>query len=61
VKAFDDSKVGVKGLVTGKLEIFENSASEFKLSIPIVDFKDIHNNLARRVEVIGKIQSACHE
>ena len=74
VKAFDDSIVGVKGLVesgvskiprmfhTGKLEISKNSGNESKLSIPIVDLKDIHNiNPARRVEVIGQIQSACHE
>ena len=72
VKAFDDSKAGVKGLVesgvskiprifhTGKLDMGENSTSDSKLSIPIIDFKDIHINQARRVEVIDQIQSACH-
>ncbi|KEH23371.1 2OG-Fe(II) oxygenase family oxidoreductase [Medicago truncatula] len=73
VKAFDDSKVGVKGLVdsgvskiprmfyTRKLEISESTASDSKLSIPIVDLKDIHINPAQRVEVIDQIRSACHE
>ncbi|CAK8536696.1 unnamed protein product [Lathyrus sativus] len=73
VKAFDDSKTGVKGLVesgvskiprifhTGKLDMGENSASGSKLSVPIVDLQDIHINPALRVEVIDQIRSACHE
>ncbi|CAJ2670155.1 unnamed protein product [Trifolium pratense] len=74
VKAFDDSKAGVKGLVesgvskiprifhTGKLDITENSAGdESNLSVPTIDLKDIHNNPALCVEVIDKIRSACHE
>ncbi|PNX93893.1 1-aminocyclopropane-1-carboxylate oxidase-like protein [Trifolium pratense] len=73
VKAFDDSKVGVNGLVesgvtkiprmfhTGKLEITENSGSDSKLSVPIVDLKNIHANPALRVEVIDQIRCACHE
>ncbi|KAK2414114.1 1-aminocyclopropane-1-carboxylate oxidase protein [Trifolium repens] len=74
VKAFDDSKAGVKGLVesgvskiprmfhTGKLDITENSAGDdSKLSVPIVDLKDIHANPALRAEVIDQIRSACHE
>ncbi|KAI5430128.1 hypothetical protein KIW84_034631 [Lathyrus oleraceus] len=73
VKAFDDSKTGVKGLVesgvsriprifhTGKLDIGKNSGSDSKLSVPIIDLKDIDTNLARRIEVISEIRSACHE
>ncbi|KAK2414116.1 1-aminocyclopropane-1-carboxylate oxidase protein [Trifolium repens] len=73
VKAFDDSKAGVKGLVesgvskiprmfhTGKLDIGENTGSDSKLSVPIVDLKDIHANPALRVEVIDQIRSACRE
>ncbi|KAG5002311.1 hypothetical protein JHK87_023383 [Glycine soja] len=75
VKAFDDSKAGVKGLVesgvtkiprmfhSGKLDldIIETSGGDSKLIIPIIDFKDIHSNPALRSEVIGKIRSACHE
>jgi hypothetical protein len=73
VKAFDDSKAGVKGLVesgvskiprmfhTGKLDIGENTGSDSKLSVPIVDLKDIHANPALRVEVVDQIRSACRE
>ncbi|XP_045793012.1 1-aminocyclopropane-1-carboxylate oxidase homolog 12-like isoform X1 [Trifolium pratense] len=73
MKAFDDSKAGVNGLVESgiskipaifhrKLDITENSAGDnSKLSIPIIDLKDIHKDPALRVEVIDKIRSACHE
>ncbi|KAL5100207.1 hypothetical protein RYX36_004534 [Vicia faba] len=73
VKAFDDSKAGVKGLVesgvskiphifhTGKLDISENSASDSNLNVPIVDLQDIQINPTLRAEVIDQITSACHE
>jgi hypothetical protein len=73
VKVFDDSKVGVKGLVesgvtkiphmfhTGKLDITKNLDSDSRLSVPIIDLKDIHANPSLRVEVIDQIRSACHE
>ncbi|XP_027351700.1 1-aminocyclopropane-1-carboxylate oxidase homolog 1-like [Abrus precatorius] len=73
VKGFDDSKAGVKGLVesgvtkiprmfhSGKLDMVETLANDSKLSIPIIDLKDIHKNTNMHAEVIGKIQSACHE
>ncbi|KAK7338998.1 hypothetical protein VNO77_19634 [Canavalia gladiata] len=74
VKAFDESKAGVKGLVEcgvtkiprmfhsdNKLDITEISATDSKLSVPIIDLKDIHNNPSLHEQVIGKIQSACHE
>jgi hypothetical protein len=73
VKAYDDSKVGVKGLVesgvtkiprmfyTRKLDITENLGSDSRLSVPIIDLKDIHANPSSRVEVIDQIRSACHE
>ncbi|KAL2336790.1 hypothetical protein Fmac_011236 [Flemingia macrophylla] len=74
VKAFDDSKAGVKGLVesgvtkiprmfhSGKLNMIETSASDdSKLSVPIIDLKDIHCDPALHTEVIGKIRSACHD
>lgn len=73
VKAFDDSKEGVKGLMesgvskiprifhTGKQNIDENSATNIKFNVPIIDLKDIHNNPVRRVEVISEIRSACCE
>jgi hypothetical protein len=31
------------------------------LSVPIIDFNDIHVNPAQHVEVIDWIQCACHE
>ncbi|WJX76199.1 hypothetical protein P8452_59642 [Trifolium repens] len=73
VKAFDESKVGVKGLVesgvskiprifhTGKLDIAENSGSDSNLSVPIIDLKDIYSNPGLRVEVIDQTRSACQE
>ncbi|XP_004491714.1 1-aminocyclopropane-1-carboxylate oxidase homolog 1-like [Cicer arietinum] len=73
VKAFDDSKAGVKGLVdsgvakiprmfyTKKFDITENLASDSNLSVPIIDFKDVANNPALRVKAIDEIRSACHE
>jgi hypothetical protein len=73
VQAFDDSKVGVKGLVglgvtkishmfyIGNLNNAENLGSDSKLSVPIIDFNDIHVNPAQHVKVIDRIQSACHE
>ncbi|KEH19847.1 2OG-Fe(II) oxygenase family oxidoreductase [Medicago truncatula] len=62
VKAFDDSKLGVRGLMergvtkiprmfySGELNIIENSINNSMLSVPIIDFKDIHIDPSRRVE-----------
>ncbi|KAK7256046.1 hypothetical protein RIF29_29479 [Crotalaria pallida] len=75
VKAFDESKAGVQGLVesgvkkiplmfhSGTLvDTIENSAGdESKLSVPIIDLRDIHNNPALHSEVVTKIRSACRE
>ncbi|XP_061346499.1 1-aminocyclopropane-1-carboxylate oxidase homolog 1-like [Gastrolobium bilobum] len=74
IKAFDDSKAGVKGLVdsgvkkiprmfhSGKfVDTTENSTSDSMLSVPIIDLRDIHNSQALHTEVVTKIQSACHE
>ncbi|KAK7395398.1 hypothetical protein VNO78_15955 [Psophocarpus tetragonolobus] len=73
LKAFDDSKAGVKGLVesgvtkiprmfhSGNLNTIETSPSDSKLSVPIIDLKHIHSDPALHGEVIAKIQSACNE
>ncbi|XP_020224041.1 1-aminocyclopropane-1-carboxylate oxidase homolog 1 [Cajanus cajan] len=73
VKAFDDSKAGVKGLVdsgvtkiprmfhSGKLDIIQTLATDSKLSVPIIDLKDIHCDPVLHAEAIAKIRSACHE
>ncbi|KAJ7979896.1 1-aminocyclopropane-1-carboxylate oxidase-like 1 [Quillaja saponaria] len=71
LKAFDDSKAGVKGLVDagvtkiprmfycGQVNLSETSPSDSKLTIPIIDLKDIYINSVSRTEVIGKRQDAC--
>ncbi|XP_057437069.1 1-aminocyclopropane-1-carboxylate oxidase homolog 1-like [Lotus japonicus] len=73
VKAFDATKLGVKGLVesgvtkiprifnSGKLDITENAPTDSMLNVPIIDLKDIHNNPALRAAVIDQIRSACEE
>ncbi|RDY03863.1 1-aminocyclopropane-1-carboxylate oxidase-like 1, partial [Mucuna pruriens] len=72
VKAFEDSKTGVKGLVDSGVEkiprmfhssidITENVASDSKLSVPVIDLQDIHNNPALLKEAVTKIRSACQE
>lgn len=72
IKAFDDSKAGVKGLVDSGvkqiprmfhsgIDITENIATDSNLSVPVIDLRDIHNNLALREAVVTKIRSACHE
>ncbi|KAG4921649.1 hypothetical protein JHK86_050462 [Glycine max] len=73
VKAFDDSKAGVKGLVesgltkiprmfhSGRLDIIETSVSDSKFGIPIIDLQNIHSYPALHSEVIGKVRSACHD
>ncbi|RZC00308.1 G-type lectin S-receptor-like serine/threonine-protein kinase isoform C [Glycine soja] len=72
IKAFDDSKTGVKGLVDSGvkkiprmflsgIDITENVASDSNLSIPVIDLQDIHNNPALHNEVVTKIRSACQE
>ncbi|KAJ4839528.1 hypothetical protein Tsubulata_048598, partial [Turnera subulata] len=73
LKAFDDTKAGVKGLVDAgvtkipsifKSEQFclkENSGAspEMQLSIPVVDLAGIRENQSSRREIIGKIRDAC--
>ncbi|XP_061374537.1 1-aminocyclopropane-1-carboxylate oxidase homolog 1-like [Gastrolobium bilobum] len=74
VKAFDDSKVGVKGLLDSgvtkiprmfysvdKLDLTETSKSDSKFTVPIIDLQDIHKNSSLHVEVLDKIRSACKE
>ncbi|KAK7395397.1 hypothetical protein VNO78_15954 [Psophocarpus tetragonolobus] len=72
IKAFDDSKTGVKGLVDSGLikiprmfhsgiDIAENVAIDSKLSVPLIDLQDIHNNATLHKAVVTKLQSACQE
>jgi len=71
VKAFDDTKLGVKGLLDSgitkiprmfhheNLDINEISKGDSKLSVPIIDLQDIDTNSSLRSEAVDKIRSAC--
>ncbi|KAK7380259.1 hypothetical protein VNO78_32765 [Psophocarpus tetragonolobus] len=74
VKAFDETKLGVKGLLDSgltkiprmfhhaKLEHHtENKPCDLKLSVPIIDLKDIATNSSLRDEALDKIRRACKE
>ncbi|KAI8024257.1 hypothetical protein LOK49_LG03G01133 [Camellia lanceoleosa] len=74
LKAFDDTKAGVKGLVDSGLSkvprIFinhqpnnQNSADshniELKHSIPVIDLGGIDNDTSGRVEAVERVREAC--
>ncbi|KAJ4847064.1 hypothetical protein Tsubulata_034875 [Turnera subulata] len=68
VKAFDDTKAGVKGLVDAGItkvpRIFHHPLNTFKLasdtkfSIPIIDLKGVHQCSDQRQAIVEKIRSA---
>ncbi|KAF7808566.1 1-aminocyclopropane-1-carboxylate oxidase-like protein 1-like [Senna tora] len=71
VKAFDESKAGVKGVLdsgvkkiprmfhSGNLNLIESSENDSNFTIPIIDLADIHSGI--RCEVVGEIASACEK
>ncbi|BAT84342.1 hypothetical protein LR48_Vigan03g130300 [Vigna angularis] len=72
IKAFDETKTGVRGLVDSGIkkvprmfhsgiDITENIATDSKLSVPLIDLQNIHTNPALRKEAVTKIRSACQE
>ncbi|WVZ15454.1 hypothetical protein V8G54_013020 [Vigna mungo] len=74
LKAFDETKLGVKGLldsgVTKIPRMFyhdkvkdntETTPSDLKFNVPIIDLKDIDTNSYLRVETLDKIRKACKE
>ncbi|KAK7318928.1 hypothetical protein RJT34_03636 [Clitoria ternatea] len=70
VKAFDETKLGVKGLLdSGITKIprmfhcskFDPTPHASNLSVPIIDLKDIGTNSSLRVQVVDQIKSACKE
>ncbi|CAJ1952663.1 unnamed protein product [Sphenostylis stenocarpa] len=74
VKAFEETKLGVKGLVDSGItkipRMFHNAKVEdhtettpndSKFSVPIIDLKDIDTNSSLRVEAVDKIKRACQE
>ena len=67
IKAFDDSKAGVKGLLDSGLKkiprIFYTdklnfNGSDSKLTIPIIDLKGLHGDSVLHAEIVDQIQSA---
>ncbi|XP_057754528.1 1-aminocyclopropane-1-carboxylate oxidase homolog 12-like isoform X1 [Arachis stenosperma] len=72
-KAFEDSKVGVRGLIesgvtkiprmfhSGKLDANETQATAYDSNVPIVDIRDIKSSTTFRAKVIENIRRACHE
>ncbi|KAJ0093137.1 hypothetical protein Patl1_25164 [Pistacia atlantica] len=70
LKAFDDSKAGVKGLldagVTKVPSMFkseqniprEKPANNLQLSIPIVDLLGIHEDPIKQAEIVNKVRNA---
>ncbi|KAJ1433747.1 Oxoglutarate/iron-dependent dioxygenase [Sesbania bispinosa] len=76
VKAFDESKLGVKGLLDSGVtkiprmfhsanldptETLQSDNSNKFNAVPIIDLQGIHTNSSLRGEVLHKIQSACKE
>ncbi|KAJ0093143.1 hypothetical protein Patl1_25168 [Pistacia atlantica] len=74
LKAFDDSKTGVKGLVDSGAakvpRIFideqyepgdKSGSGGCKFTIPIIDFQGIDKDPSLRCEIIGKVGNACEK
>ncbi|KAK7283664.1 hypothetical protein RIF29_13347 [Crotalaria pallida] len=71
VKAFEDSKLGVKGLFDSgvtkiprmfysvNLDSTNSSPSDSNLSVPVIDLQGIHKTSAQLAEVVDKIRSSC--
>nr|XP_027186591.1 1-aminocyclopropane-1-carboxylate oxidase homolog [Cicer arietinum] len=68
MKAFDETKAGVMGLVQRGVtkiprmfysgEFTENSDGNTKLSVPVIDLKNINNDPIHRVEILSQIRTA---
>ncbi|MCE5166635.1 hypothetical protein HAX54_023076, partial [Datura stramonium] len=74
LKAFDDTKAGVKGLVdAGATKIprmfvndqvktyHELNYETLRFEVPIINFEDIDKDSARRAEIIKEISDACEK
>ncbi|KAF2285430.1 hypothetical protein GH714_004344 [Hevea brasiliensis] len=76
LKAFDDTKAGVKGLVDAGVaniphifidnhnqsQIKDNSTSgDHKYTIPIIDLQGIDKDASLRAEIAGKVRDACQK
>ncbi|CAI9776894.1 unnamed protein product [Fraxinus pennsylvanica] len=76
LRSFDDSKIGVKGLVDSGISkiprIFvhddrvkqleeKSNCKKSQLNIPIIDFDRIYEDKARRYEIVEGIRDACEK
>ncbi|KAL5851885.1 hypothetical protein ACOSQ3_007003 [Xanthoceras sorbifolium] len=75
LKAFDDLKTGVKGLVDSGVakvprifihdqqnKLNQNLGSgDCKLTIPVIDFQDVEKDASVRCEIIDKVRNACEK
>ncbi|KAI8002893.1 hypothetical protein LOK49_LG08G00858 [Camellia lanceoleosa] len=74
LKAFDDSKAGVKGLVDAgvtkipRIFIHEKSMLQetdmsiiSQFSVPIIDFEGINKGAAQRGKIINNVRDACEK
>ncbi|KAJ0093387.1 hypothetical protein Patl1_25158 [Pistacia atlantica] len=74
LKAFDDSKIGVKGLVDSGVatvpQMFIHQqekrhnncgSSDSKFSIPIIDFQGIDKDASVRCEIVDRVGNACEK
>ncbi|KAJ9182253.1 hypothetical protein P3X46_006268 [Hevea brasiliensis] len=76
LKAFDDTKAGVKGLVDAGVaniphmfidnhnqsQIKDNSTSgDHKYTIPIIDLQGIDKDASLRAKIVGKVRDACQK
>ena len=75
VKSFDDTKLGVKGLVDAGLTkipwmfieerqttgMITWGSTESPESVPVIDFKDMDKDAAVRTEIIKKVGEACEK
>ncbi|KAK7317821.1 hypothetical protein RJT34_02382 [Clitoria ternatea] len=73
IKAFDETKLGVKGLLdsgvtkiprmfhSSNLDLTHTSETDSNLSVPLINLKDIGKNSSLRVQAVAQIQIACKE
>nr|POE68785.1 isoform 2 of 1-aminocyclopropane-1-carboxylate oxidase like 2 [Quercus suber] len=75
LKAFDESKAGVKGLVDARVEkiprIFiheqnkhydvSDSSCDSKFSIPVIDFEGVDKDVTLRDNIVNKVRDACEK
>ncbi|KAL2334632.1 hypothetical protein Fmac_015845 [Flemingia macrophylla] len=71
LKAFDETKIGVKGILESGVtkiprmfysaKVEDHTETSAKLSLPIIDLQDIDTNSSLRAEAVDKIRSASKE